>query len=61
MSDNEREIDCFIRDGQGLIDKNLFKEVRAAIRELNEYMSERIEYLEERDEQSRLPKVGRFA
>jgi hypothetical protein len=59
--DNEREIDCFIRDGEGLIEKNLFKEVREAMRHLNDYMAERIEYLEEQDEQSRLPKVGRFA
>jgi hypothetical protein len=61
MSDNEREIDCFIRDGEELIKKNLFKEVRQAIRHLNDYMADRVEYLEEQDEQSRLPKVGRFA
>jgi hypothetical protein len=57
QEETERTIDCAIRYLEDAIHKNAFKEVRSAIHHLNEYMAERIEYLEERQEaeQPRFP------
>jgi lysyl-tRNA synthetase class I len=59
--DLERTIDCAIRYLEDAIDKDAFKQVRSAIHHLNEYMAERIEFLEEQQEtlQPRLPSVHR--
>ena len=59
QEDIERTVDCAIRYLEEAINKSAFKEVRAAIQHLTDYMAERIEHLEELDAAKRLRSVHR--